>query len=277
MENRTVRSDLLIIGGGSAGCMAAIKAKEIDPKLRVVILDKGDIKYSGSIARGMDALNIVAIPNFTTPELYVEANTISCNGVLDAPPSYEMARRSYELLEKLEKWGVYFPKDINGTYRTLQLHPKGEFQTAMEEPNLKTIISSKAQKNGAFVINRTMGLRLLIDDGRVAGAVGLNVRNGEIVVCKATAVIIASGGTARFGLPNSGYLYGGSDYPGNTGDGYVMSYIAGAKLTGMEQTHRSMLIKDANIPLLAITINHGGRMLDIFDNILKQIYSPFMI
>jgi succinate dehydrogenase/fumarate reductase flavoprotein subunit len=270
MENRIIESDILIIGGGSAGCMAAIRALDIDPKLRVVIFDKGDIKYSGAIARGMDALNIVAIPDFTTPEEYVEANTISCHGVLDESPSYEMARRSFELLKKLEKWGVYFPKDIDGGYRTLQFHPKGEFLTAMEEPNLKTIISSKAQKNGAFVINRTMGLRLLTDNGRVAGAVGLNVRNGELVICKASSVIIASGGTARFGLPNSGYLYGGSDYPGNTGDGYVMSYLAGARITGMEQTHRSMLIKDVNIPLLAITINRGGRMLDIFDNILME-------
>ena len=54
--------------------MAAIRALEIKPDLKVVIFEKGDIKYSGSIARGMDALNIVAIPNFTTPELYVEAH-----------------------------------------------------------------------------------------------------------------------------------------------------------------------------------------------------------
>lgn len=74
MENRCLAADLLIIGGGSAGCMAAIRALEIKPDLKVVIFEKGDIKYSGSIARGMDALNIVAIPNFTTPELYYEAH-----------------------------------------------------------------------------------------------------------------------------------------------------------------------------------------------------------
>lgn len=267
---RKIKSDLLIIGGGSAGCMAAISALDLDEKLKVTILDKGDIKYSGAIAYGMDALNIVAIPGFTTPELYVEANTISCKGVLDSPPSYEMARRSFDLLKKLENWGVHFPKDKNGCYKTLQLHPKGEFQTSMDAPDLKTLISSKAQQRGAKVINRTMGLRLLMDNGRIAGAIGINVRNGELILCQANAVLIASGGTARFGLPNSGYLYGGSDYPGNTGDSYVMAYYAGAKLTGMEETHRSMLIKDANMPLLAIAINRGGRMLDIFDNILLE-------
>lgn len=124
METRYLQADLLIIGGGSAGCLAANRALEIKPDLKVVIFEKGDIKYSGSIARGMDALNIVAIPNFTTPELYVESVRLSCSGIVDAPASYEMARRSYELLKKLESWGVYFPQDAKGNYRTLQYHRK---------------------------------------------------------------------------------------------------------------------------------------------------------
>ena len=270
MEIRHIDTDLLIIGGGSAGCLTAIRALELNPGLRVVIFEKGDIKYSGSIARGMDALNIVAIPNYTSPELYVESNTLACDGVLDELPSYEMARRSFNLLKKLEGWGVYFPTDANGNYRTLQYHPIGKFLTAMEEPDLKVIISNRALEMGALTINRTMGLRLLKDDSRVAGAVGIHVRTGELVVCRARAVILSSGGTARFGLPNSGYLYGTFDYPGNTGDGFVMGYLAGATLTGMEYARRSMLIKDANMPLLAITITRGGRMLDIFDNILME-------
>ena len=270
METRTLNADILIIGGGSAGCMAANRALEINPTLRVVIFEKGDIKYSGSIARGMDALNIVAIPNFTTPELYVESNTLACDGILDAPPSYEMARRSFPLLKKLEGWGVYFPQDEKGNHRTLQYHPVGNFLTAMEEPDLKVIIYQKAAEKGSFIVNRTMGLRLLLDDGRAAGAVGMNVRSGELVVCRAKAVILAAGGTARFGLPNSGYLYGTFDYPGNTGDGFVMGAEAGANLTGMEYVRRVNLIKDVNIPLLAITITRGGRMMDIFDEIVME-------
>lgn len=71
METRYLNADLLILGGGSAGCMAAIRALDLNPELKVVIFEKGDIKYSGSIARGMDALNIVTIPNYTTPYLYL--------------------------------------------------------------------------------------------------------------------------------------------------------------------------------------------------------------
>ena len=60
-----------------------------------------------------------------------------------SPPSYEMARRSFDLLKKLEGWGVYFPQDEKGNYRTLQYHPIGNFLTAMEEPDLKVIISNQ--------------------------------------------------------------------------------------------------------------------------------------
>ncbi len=270
METRRLKADLLVIGGGSAGCLAAERALELNPRLKVVVFEKGDIKYSGSIARGMDALNIVAIPNFTTPELYVEAATMSCEGILDSGPSEEMARRSFGLLKKLEGWGVHFPVDEKGRYRTLRYHPKGEFLTAMKEPNLKVIISRKALERGAMPLNRIMGLRLLLDDGRAAGAMGLNVRTGELIVCQAEAVILAAGGQARFSLPNSGHLYGTFDYPGNTGDGYIMAFEAGAALTGMEYSRRTMLIKDANIPLLAITLPRGGRVLDAFDQVVME-------
>jgi succinate dehydrogenase/fumarate reductase flavoprotein subunit len=270
MKERYLEADLIIVGGGSAGCLAAIRALELKPDLKVVLFEKGDIKYSGSIARGMDALNIVAIPNFTTPELYVEAVSMGCAGILDAPASYVMAERSFALLKKLEGWGVYFPVDKAGQYRTLQYHAKGRFLTAMEEPNLKTMIARMALDKGAVAVNRVMGLEVLMDSGRAAGVVGLNVRSGELVVCRAKAVILAAGGTARFTLPNSGYLYGTFDYPGNTGDGYVMAYKAGASLTGMEFSRRTLLIKDANMPLLAITVTRGARVMDIFDNIIME-------
>lgn len=268
--DRYLEADILIIGGGSAGCMAAIRALELDPELKVVIFEKGDIKYSGSIARGMDALNIVALPNHSTPEEYVEAATLGAGGILDEPASYEMARRSYDLLKKLEGWGVYFPLNKKGDYRMLQLHYVGEFLAAMEEPDLKTIISHKAQVLGAQVVNRVMGVDLLMDGGRAAGAVGLDVRSGEVVVCRAGAVIMTAGSAGRFSLPNSGHLYGTFDFPGNNGDGFAMAYRAGAELTGLEHSWRSVVIKDVNIPLLAITMPRGGRMVDIYDEVIME-------
>ncbi|MFQ6054203.1 MAG: FAD-binding protein [Candidatus Bathyarchaeia archaeon] len=64
----TVETDVLVVGGGSAGCMAAIKAKDADPSLEVTVMEKGALSSGGAIARGMDALNIVAVPGVSTPE-----------------------------------------------------------------------------------------------------------------------------------------------------------------------------------------------------------------
>lgn len=270
METWRIESDLLIIGGGSAGCMAAIRAHELNPDLKITIFEKGDFKYSGSITRGMDALNIVSIPGFTTPELYVEAQREECEGVLDVPPSYRMAKRSYSLLQKLEKWGVHFIHEKDGRYRTLQMHVKGSFLAAMQEPDLKTMLARKVEDAGVQIFNRIMGLELLKEDGRVSGAVGLQVRTGDLIACRAKAVIVTAGGQARFTLPNSGYLYGTFDYPGNSGDGYVMAFKAGAELTGMEFAERGVLIKDVNMPLLAVTVTRGGKVLDVFDNVVLE-------
>jgi len=260
-----VKTDVLIIGGGSAGAMAAIRAKEVDPSQDVLVFEKGHILYSGCIARGMDALNIVAVPGKTTPELYVESNGMACEGIMDEPVNYRMAERSYPLMKKLESWGVFFPKDKDGKYELLQVHPKGKFCLSMKEPELKTILAKRLMSLGCRVFNRVMGLQLIVEEGRVVGAVGINIHTGELVVCHAGSVVLTAGGTARFGLPNNGYLYGVYDFPGNTGDGYAMAYRAGAELTGFEYTLNYYIIKDINAPLLYITLTRGAHLLTAMD------------
>jgi len=265
----TIECDVLIIGGGSAGAMAAIRAKEVNPAQSVVVFEKGDIKYSGCIARGMDALNIVAVPGVTTPELYVESNRIACQGIMDEPVNYRMAERTWDLLKKLESWDVCFPVDDKGEYDILQVHPKGKFCVTMKEPELKVILATRLMNLGVRVYNRTMAMRLLKSGDAVTGAVGMNVRTGEILVCKAKSVIVSAGGTARFGLPNNGYLYGVYDFPGNTGDGYCLAYEAGAELSGFEYTLVYCIIKDINAPLLYITLTRGGDLMNAFGDSLK--------
>jgi len=83
MGNRgipAITADILIIGGGSAGSMAAIRAKELCPGGKVVIFEKADFQYSGTIPRGMDALNVVTVPGINTAEDFVVANRIYCDG-----------------------------------------------------------------------------------------------------------------------------------------------------------------------------------------------------
>jgi succinate dehydrogenase/fumarate reductase flavoprotein subunit len=184
---------------------------------------------------------------------------------MDEPVNYLMAKRSYALMKKLEGWGIFFPRDKDGNYELLQVHPKGKFCLTMKEPELKTILAKRLMGLGCQVFNRVMGLKLLVEEGRVVGAIGINIRTGDLVVCHAKAVILTSGGTARFGLPNNGYLYGVYDFPGNTGDGYAMAFRAGAELTGFEYTLNYYIIKDINAPLLYITLTRGAHLLTAMD------------
>jgi len=265
LEHSLIDADVLVIGGGSAGAMAAIRAKEVNPDQRVVVFEKGDMKYSGCIARGMDAMNIVAVPDVASAELYVESNSIACDGIMDEPVNYRMAERRYVVMKKLESWGVCFPKDENDAYEILKIHPKGRFCVTMKEPELKAILATRALDLGVLAMNRTMAVRLLKDGDRVSGAIGMNVRTGELLVCRAKSVILSSGGTARFGLPDNGHLYGVYDFPGNTGDGYCLAYRAGAELSGFEYTLVYYITKDINAPLLYITLTRGAKLLNAFD------------
>ncbi len=269
MRNRlVVKADILIIGGGSAGCLAAIRAKELNPGIEVVILEKGEIRRSGSLAMGMDALNIVAVPGVDTPETYVEAAGLAASGIMDQLPSYIMAKRSYALMKKLEDWKVRFTKDEDGNYIMLKIHPKGKFYAAMDEPDLKVILASKVRESGVKVFNRIMVTSIVTQNGQAVGAQGFNIRTGESIVVQAKAVILSSGGCSRLTLPNSGYLNGTFDYPGNSGEGFAMAYRAGAALTGMEYTHQTTLIKDISCPLLYITTTRGAKVVNALGQLL---------
>ena len=115
-------TDILVIGGGSAGCMAAIAASDADPNLKVTIIEKANIRRSGTLATGMDALNIVAVPGVATPEQYVKNADLDHNrGIMDKNLHYLLAEKSYAMLKKLEKWGVEFEKDEKGQYVTNEL------------------------------------------------------------------------------------------------------------------------------------------------------------
>jgi len=260
-----INADVVVVGGGSAGVMAGIRAKEVAPDQEVIVLEKGDAKYSGCIARGMDALNIVAVPGVSSPELYVESNRMACEGIMDEPVNYRMAERSWPLMKKLIDWGVCFPTDDQGEYEILQVHPKGRFCVTMKEPELKSILHQRLVNSGAKVFNRTMAAEILVEDGRVAGVIAMNVRTGEVMVIRAPSVILSAGGTARFGLPANGNLYGVYDFPGNTGDGYCLAYRAGAELSGLEYTLYYYITKDINAPLLYITLTRGAHLLNAMD------------
>src|ERR1700729_339697 len=106
MEIETSDADIVIVGGGSAGATAAIRAQELLPRGRVVLLEKAHIKRSGAIAIGMDGLNNAIIPGHATPEQYVKEITTANDGIVNQRAVLAYAERSYEMIKKLDGWGV---------------------------------------------------------------------------------------------------------------------------------------------------------------------------
>ncbi|WP_227765640.1 fumarate reductase/succinate dehydrogenase flavoprotein subunit [Zhaonella formicivorans] len=261
----TITTDVLIIGGGSAGTYAAIKAKEKAPELNVLVLEKAHIERSGAIARGMDAVNNAVVPGVATPEKYVEEVTKANDGVLDQETCYVLARQSYPMLSELESWGVKFPKDENGNFIVHHIHPEGRYTVPMDAEDLKKILAREVVKRGVEVLNRHTVTSLLTREGKVTGATALNTRTGEFVVVNAKAVVLTTGAAGRFGLPASGYLTATYEFPGNAGDGYAMAYRAGAELTGLECFQINPLIKDYNGPSCGYVVSpYGGYMANAF-------------
>jgi succinate dehydrogenase/fumarate reductase flavoprotein subunit len=259
-ETVELETDVLVIGGGSAGSVAAIKAREARPDLSVLVLEKANVKRSGAISMGMDGLNNAVIPGHATPEQYVKEITMANDGIVNQAAVLAYAVRSYAMIQELDGWGVKFQKTETGDFDVKKVHHKGTYVLPMPEGyDLKKILTRQMRRVGVKVSNRIMGTRLLMDGGRVVGAMGLNTRTGAFVVIRARAVILCCGAAGRLGLPASGYLYGTYENPTNAGDGYSMAYHAGAALSNIECFQINPLIKDYNGPACAyVTGPFGG-------------------
>jgi succinate dehydrogenase/fumarate reductase flavoprotein subunit len=254
-------TDVLVIGGGTAGPMAAVKAKEANPKLRVLMLEKANVKRSGAIVMGMDGLNNAVMPGHATPEQYVKEITIANDGIVNQKTVMAYAQASFAMVQELDRWGVKFEKDANGEYAMKKVHHLGAYVLPMPEGhNMKRVLYRQLKRARVEITNRLMATRLLRDaHGEVAGAMAFDVRTADVVVIRARAVVLATGAAGRLGLPASGYLFGTYENPTNAGDGYSMAYHAGAELTGIECFQINPLIKDYNGPACAyVTGPMGG-------------------
>jgi len=254
-------TDILVIGGGTAGPMAAIKAKERNPSLRVVLMEKANVKRSGAISMGMDGLNNAVIPGYATPEQYVKEITIANDGIVHQPAIMAYAERSYEMIRYLDGLGVKFEKDQTGEYNVRKVHHMGTYVLPMPEGHqVKKSLYRRLRALRVDITNRFMATRLLTaPDGRIAGVIGVNSRTAEFVVIRAKAVILCAGAAGRLGLPASGYLFGTYENPTNCGDGHAMAYHAGAELANLECYQINPLLKDYNGPSCAyVTGPFGG-------------------
>ncbi|MET7455910.1 fumarate reductase/succinate dehydrogenase flavoprotein subunit [Streptomyces sp. NPDC005574] len=269
-----IRCDVLVIGGGTAGTMAALTAAEHGAN--VLLLEKAHVRHSGALAMGMDGVNNAVIPGRAEPDDYVAEITRANDGIVDQSTVRQTATRGFAMVRRLESYGVKFEKDEHGDYAVRQVHRSGSYVLPMPEgKDVKKVLyrqlRRREMRERIRIENRVMPVRVLTADGRAVGAVGFHTRTGAFVTVRAGAVILATGACGRLGLPASGYLYGTYENPTNAGDGYAMAYHAGARLTGIECFQINPLIKDYNGPACAYVANpfggyqvnrHGERFVD---------------
>ncbi|MFF3568063.1 fumarate reductase/succinate dehydrogenase flavoprotein subunit [Nocardia jiangxiensis] len=253
--------DVLVIGGGTAGTMAALTAAEHGAN--VLLLEKAHVRHSGALAMGMDGVNNAVVPGKAEPEDYVAEITRANDGIVNQRTIYQTATRGFAMVQRLERYGVKFEKDAYGEYAVRRVHRSGSYVLPMPEGKdvkkaLYRVLRQRKMREKIRIENRLMPVRVLTDGGRAVGAAALNTRTGEFVAVGAKAVILATGPCGRLGLPASGYLYGTYENPTNAGDGYSMAYHAGAELSGIECFQINPLIKDYNGPACAYVANPFG-------------------
>ena len=177
-----VQCDVLVLGGGTAGPMAAIQGAPEGIRMRsVILLEKANVKRSGAISMGMDGLNNTVIPGYATPEQYTKEITIANDGIVDQAAVYKYAQTCYSMIQELDGFGIRFQKNQNGDYDVKKVHHIGTYVLPMPNGNtVKKALYRQLKRERVLISNRFMATRLLMGkDGRVAGAICVNTRIGR--------------------------------------------------------------------------------------------------
>ena len=170
-KTEVIETDLLVLGGGTGGPMAAIKAKEKNPALRVVLMEKANVKRSGAISMGMDGLNNAVIPGYARPSNTSRKSPSPTTASSTRRRSWLTPRSSYSMIQYLDQLGVKFEKDGYGEFNVRKVHHIGTYVLPMPEGHhVKKILYRQLRRLQVAVTNRYMATRLLkATDGRIAG------------------------------------------------------------------------------------------------------------
>ncbi|MFQ5712652.1 MAG: adenylyl-sulfate reductase subunit alpha [Candidatus Scalinduaceae bacterium] len=247
-------TDILIIGGGAAGCMAAIEVKKLDPSIECVVMEKAHIERSGCLAMGLNAINAY-LTHGETPETYVRYVKDEFLGIIREDLVYSIAKGLKESVKQVEELGLPIEKDQNGNYRN-----RGKRSIRIYGERLKPILAAAVYRANAKVLNRVVATNFIFDGKRVRGAYGFGVRDGKFYVINARVVIVTTGGASRLYKPiNKGDARNTTWYcPWNVGTGYAMGIRIGAEMTSFENRFIPLRVKDVNAP--TGTIGQGSNI-----------------
>ena len=213
-----LNTDILIIGGGTAGCYAAYTLGQ-KGDYQVLIAEKANIKRSGCLAAGVNAINAY-ITEGRVPQDYVDYCKKDAKGIVREDLLLSISENLNEVTHKLEENGLVILKDENGKYVT-----RGNRNIKINGENIKPILAKMAEaQDNVSIINHINITDLLVKDNKVFGAVGFDVNSQKAYVIIAKAVLVATGGAAGLYRPNNpGFSRHKMWYPPfNTGAGYAM-------------------------------------------------------
>lgn len=260
-------TDVLVIGGGVAGTMAAIPALEAG--LKVVICEKGKIlDHCGSIGCGVDHYLTVMDtgPEWDTPEFLLKHVPELTDGIVDMAVAGRVIHEMPRIFRKIEAMGVDFKDSKTGDYYRLRSFGlPGTYHINFDGTDFKKHLGERVRKGKATVLMRTMVVQLLVKDNRAYGAIAFNFRSGEWTVIRAKAVVLAAGDVNRISQNASGLAFDSWHIPYNTGDAQAMGYHAGAALANMESVEATLTPKgfscqglNALVSLGAYFVNKAG-------------------
>jgi adenylylsulfate reductase, subunit A len=250
-----IDTDILIIGGGAAGCFAAVEIHKKSPNCRVVIMEKAHIERSGCLAMGLNAINAYLNPD-QTPESYVSYIERQFEGIIRKDLVYSIAQGLNEVVRNVEDMGLPIIKNEDGSYRK-----RGKRSIRILGERLKPILAEAVQKTPARVLNRVVATNFIYNGKRVCGAFGYGIRTGTFYVIRAKAVIVTTGGAAGIYRPNNtGEARHLTWYcPWNVGTGYAMGIRIGAEMTSFENRFIPLRVKDVHAPTGTIAVGVQSR------------------
>jgi adenylylsulfate reductase subunit A len=268
LKNRIIDTDVLIIGGGTAGCFAGItlgKKKNLD----VLIVEKANIVRSGCLAAGVNAINAY-ITKGRVPQDYVDYCKKDADGIVREDLLLSMSERLNHVTKIMEDLGLVILKDENGEYVA-----RGNRNIKINGENIKPILADAVKKqDNVTVINHLNITDFIVENNEIKGAYGFDVNNAEFYEINAKAVLVATGGAAGLYRPNNpGFSRHKMWYPPfNTGAGYAMGINAGAEMTTFEMRFIALRCKDTIAPTGTIAQGVPAKQLNSNGEVYENKY-----
>ena len=243
MDHKKIETDILIIGGGTAGCYAAIWFGE-NTDYSVAVVDKADIRRSGCLAAGVNALNAYITPGHV-PKDYVDYASKDADGIVREDLLISISERLNKVTHDMEKRGLTILKDENGNYVS-----RGWRNLKINGENIKPILAAEVKNKKNVRVFEHINITDLIVETEVHGAYGFGITDDNFYEFRSKAVLVATGGAAGIYRPNNPEELSHQMWypPFNTGAGYCMGILAGAEMTTFEMRFIALRCRDTIAP-----------------------------